>query len=793
MKNKIYKIVLIIVFLFTKQTLLIAEELNVKSSLVKVNKDNQIIILEKNVEAFDKKKNKIYSEFAEYNKKIELFETRGVTKIITSEGYIVDGTDILFDNKKKIISSSNFSTIIDKEGNKIELEMFNYLIDKNLFFSKGKINFLDINKNDYQFSEVYIDEKKNKIVGTDAKIFLNDDSTKVHEKNEPRLFANTVTITEDSNIIEKGVFTYCKNRGEDKCPPWQIRARQIEHSPSTKTIYYKDALVKVYDFPIFYFPRFSHPDPSVKRRSGFLIPTLASNSNVGSSFNAPYFWSIAKDKDLTITPKLYFRENPLMLAEYRQDFKNSFLVIDSGYTSGYKKQTTTKTDGSRAHFFSKFNMDLFDGINSNKNIELNIQQVTNDTYLKVHSVDTNLVDSEQSILENSLDFNYDDEDSFLGITVAAFNNLGVVDNSKYEYLYPTLTFDKNLLADDRYGIFDLTTKLEVKNYQVDKHTEFFTNDINWRSNKFVNNLGFQSNFQGLLRGAAYKAKETNTGKNDNINSSLKENKEVAQLSGALGYLTKLNLYKNNLKNGTGHLLTPKIFLRYGPGTTRNISGVNNRLRYENLYAIDKLKQLDVLENGMSASIGFDYKKNKINKNKQIEKEVFSFAAGQVINEKENKDLPTMSSLNQRFSDFVGDSKFVINEESELKYKFAVDQNYKTFTYNEIGADLKLGLTKFNMSYLQEKLHVGNREFVEAGVNYEFKNSNQLSFSTKRNLLTNSAEFYNLSYDYINDCLKAALVFRREFYTDRDVEPNNSLMFTISLVPFANINSPNLQK
>ena len=72
-------------------------------------------------------------------------------------------------------------------------------------------------------------------------------------------------------------------------------------------------------------------------------------------------------------------------------------------------------------------------------------------------------------------------------------------------------------------------------------------------------------------------------------------------------------------------------------------------------------------------------------------------------------------------------------------------------------------------------------------------SSALSFSTKRNILTSSSEFYNLSYDYINDCLKAGIAFRREFYTDRDVEPNNSLMFTISIIPFADIKSPSLIK
>ena len=65
----------------------------------------------------------------------------------------------------------------------------------------------------------------------------------------------------------------------------------------------------------------------------------------------------------------------------------------------------------------------------------------------------------------------------------------------------------------------------------------------------------------------------------------------------------------------------------------------------------------------------------------------------------------------------------------------------------------------------------------------------LSFETKRDLVTNSSEFYNLSYEYFNDCLKAGLVYRREFYNDSELEPENSLMFKITLIPFGSIDSP----
>ena len=60
---------------------------------------------------------------------------------------------------------------------------------------------------------------------------------------------------------------------------------------------------------------------------------------------------------------------------------------------------------------------------------------------------------------------------------------------------------------------------------------------------------------------------------------------------------------------------------------------------------------------------------------------------------------------------------------------------------------------------------------------------------QKEILTNSSEFYNLSYEYINDCLRAGLVYRREFYLDSEIEPEDSLMFKITLTPFGNIDTP----
>jgi LPS-assembly protein len=167
--------------------------------------------------------------------------------------------------------------------------------------------------------------------------------------------------------------------------------------------------------------------------------------------------------------------------------------------------------------------------------------------------------------------------------------------------------------------------------------------------------------------------------------------------------------------------------------------------------------------------------------------------GQIINNKENKKMAPITSLDEKVSDFVGNSSLNINDKIELNYDFLIDQNYKELNYNEVGAGFNLNPVKIDFSYLQESNHVGDNEYFKSKINFEKSENTSFSFETKRNLITNSSEYYNLSYEYLNDCLRAGLVYRREFYNDSELEPENSLMFKITLVPFGQLDSPSINK
>ena len=142
------------------------------------------------------------------------------------------------------------------------------------------------------------------------------------------------------------------------------------------------------------------------------------------------------------------------------------------------------------------------------------------------------------------------------------------------------------------------------------------------------------------------------------------------------------------------------------------------------------------------------------------------------------------------SDVVGEMSYNFSKIGKIDYKFSIDHNLEDLNYNDVSTELNFGPVQFNIAYLEEQNHVGTEHYSSAGISLNVNKNNNLSFSTKKNFKTDSTELYNLSYQYEIDCLTAGLLYRREFYQDvDDVEPKNSLLFTISFVPFTKVSTP----
>ncbi len=760
---------------FENDVILKTDNKIVKSKFAEYYKEKEEVILKNNVYAKDNFNNIIETEFAKFNKLKGIFNTLGPTKLITSENYTLEGKDLFFDEINNIIRSDKSSILEDSSGNKIYLENFEYLVNENIFKSIGLIKIIDQLNNEYEFSQVYIDTKKKELLATDIKAFLKNENFKINKKNDPRIFANSMKLGQDKSSFSKSIFTLCEYKEGEKCPPWTLKAKTMTHDNKTKTIYYNNATVKVYDIPIFYFPYLSHPDPTVKRRSGFLPPLFSDSKNLGAGFTIPYFWALGEDKNFTLTNRIFIDENPLFTGEYHQAFKNSNFLMDFGFTEGYKKISKTKKEGDKSHFFGKLISNFEKDNDSESSLIITTQTVSDDKYLKLYKIKSNLADYNKDTLENSLNYTYSTDDFFLGINGSVYETLNSGYNDKYEYIFPEIVLNKNILNDEKLGSFAFQSNLKSHNYDTNRLTNFIINDLDWESNDTFIDSKIINKFFGKLRNINYEAKNVNIYKEDT----------TSEIFGAIAMLSKIDLQKKN-NNGVLHLLTPKTFLRLSPGSMRKEES-GSRLTTDDAFNIDRLSNINNFETGNSLSLGIDYeiKKNDLDK--------FNFSVAQIISEKENKKMGTKTSMDEKLSDLVGSTKFSINEKINFNHQFAIDQNYQEINYNDFGINFDFQNFDMNFNYIEEDKHIGNQEYFKTNLSYKNKDKSLIKFETKRNLITNSSEFYDLSYEYINDCLRAGLVYRREFYNDSELEAENSLMFNITLIPFGNINSPKINK
>ena len=163
-----------------------------------------------------------------------------------------------------------------------------------------------------------------------------------NDENEPRLKGNKALSKKNETIVSKASFTTCKKRPNNKCPPWIIEAKEAKHDKIKKTIYYKNAWLKIYDVPVLYFPTFFHPDPTVKRQSGFLTPQIGESQILGSSAYIPYFYVISDSKDLTFKPRIFNNNKYSIQTEYRQVTKKTNNIFDFSLTQGHKSSQSNE-------------------------------------------------------------------------------------------------------------------------------------------------------------------------------------------------------------------------------------------------------------------------------------------------------------------------------------------------------------------------------------------------------------------------------------------------------------------
>ena len=745
---------------------LITSDNGMKISSYKSNyeKDTKILTLENNIEMYDvPNKLSLKSEMVIYDKKNEKIFSKNKTEIFLDDLYILEGEDITLDRISLKLSSKKKAVLIDNYNNILNLSDFNFSIqDKQL--KTNQLILLDNKGNRYVSKNSIIDLKDQKIALRDAELYFNENG---ELGKNARLKGNSLISENNKTTINNGIFTTCKTN--EKCPPWSLKSKKITHDIDKKTISYDKSTLQVYDVPVFYFPKFFHPDPSVKRQSGFLIPSLINSSKNGTSTRIPYYHVIDDHKDLTITSQLYFNKDFLIQNEYRQKEK---------YTSHITDFSLKKFENSsKSHFFTNTKKKLNNDFEFSE-IEINLERTTNDTYLKKNNIESKTRDnSNQNLLNSYVKFNASGDDYKIFSEMSVFEDLSKNKNSdKYQYIFPNFSISKLLKTQRNInGNLNFNTTGSNRKKETNVEERYLINDLNYSSNSFFSRFGSFSNFDIYLK---------NTIKNGKNSSDYDENTQTKNYS-LISFNSSLPLKKINSNYISN--LTPKMLINFNPDKSENLININRKINSTNLFSSNRLGLSDSLEGGSSVTLGFDYDLKNLDNDK-----VLGFKLGQIFRNTNESRFPKKSTMQNKSSDIVGIIDLNPSENLKLNYEFSADNNLDTMNSSKIDGEIRVNNFITSFEFLEENNDIGTDSYLTNDIRYNFDKQNSILFNTRRNRKTDLTEFYNLIYEYKNDCLVAAIEYNKDYYQDRDLKPSEEIFFKITITPFASVNSPSLK-
>ena len=697
----------------------------------------------------------------------DIIATEGKTSGLIQSKYNFDTTDLILDNKRKELMSKK-QTNIQNKNNLYKLNNFKYSINSKVIAGNNALIITNYNlpkSEKLYFSSVIINLEKFNFIGKDTEISLHKDIFD-NTQNDPRLKGVSSVKSGELTVINKGIFTTCNK--DKKCPPWAIKAEKITHDKKNKKLIYDNATLKIFDVPVLYFPKFFHPDPSVKRQSGLLTPKMSNSNILGNTINIPYFHVISENKDLTFSPTISDKETTFLQTEYRQENKNSNFIADIGFVNNFKSKYSNEKKNIM-HLFMKSEVDLNLNNFSSSVLDIYFEKTNKDTYLKIfdsYLLNNKIKPNNENILSSGIDLKLNNENFNLETGFSAFEDLNKKQNDRYQYILPYYKFNSSINND--FGSIYFYSKGNNILQDTNNLRTRVINDMNFSSQDFLySDTGFKSNFNIYFKNVNTVAKKDKVYKS----SAQSEIMNIVETN------TSYPLIKSS--KSTKEKLTPKLSFRINPSDMKNNSNIERTINVNNIFSIDRLGLEDTIESGKSLTAGIDYVRSNSLKNEEI-----SIKLAKVYRDGKENNIPNNTSLNSTKSYLFGSLDYEKNKIININYNFATEDLIDDFVYHDLGLNLSLNNFVTDFNFIKEDGNFGTSHIVENKSTLNFNNNNFVSFRTRRNEEINLTEYYDLIYEYKYDCLVAGLKFNKTYYQDRELEPSEELFFSITITPLA---------
>lgn len=679
--------------------------------------------------------------------------------------FLLKADDLTFDDSLGLVVARG-NVEISQNNRVLMADTVTYNQKTDVMTASGHVSLMEAT-GEVTFAEYaeFTDDLKNGVVDS-IRMLLADNS---------RLAANGGRrIGGVTTEMSKAVYSPCDLCKSDptKAPLWQVKAVRVTHDSVSKDVEYRDATLEIYGVPVGYVPYFSHPDPTVKRRSGFLAPSYGTSTDLGTFIRTPYYWAINDHQDATVSPMYTTDQGLVMAGEYRQRLTNGDLQFSGSYT-----HPTDPPPGAenRGHIRGSGRFDLDDTWRSG----FNVLRSTDDTYLRRYrfpagenlfgSADKALVSS--AFVEGFMRRNYarataysyqglrandDPGKTPLILPLAEYNFRGEPDRhgGRFNIDSSILSLTRDEGADSRRlsvksswnlphtssagDIYNLTASLQTDIYNVDGVPtpgnpnvlqEGFTGrafpqlQFNWRY-PFVKHTGTTTQFFEPIAGFVVAPRGGNPDKLPNEDSLDVE-------------FDDLNLFRDTRFTGVDRV----------EGGQRVVYGLRGGVYGQN-------------GGSSSAFIGQSYRFNDDS----------PYAAG--------------TGLDDQLSDVVGRLSISPNNMLDFLYRFRFNAEDMRWRRSEVtmgvGSRYRLDLTYLFFDEEKSTSQFGDREEISGTLSVGLTDHWRAFAGARRNLAEPNEGFVSLGggLTYSDECLIFMTSVSRRFTQDRDLVPSTTILFQL---------------
>ena len=251
---------------------------------------------------------------------------------------LVDANEIVYDNDRNTVSAVG-DVQLNYQGRTLQADRVTYNRNTGRVYAEGNARLTDANGSVITGTRFELtDDFKSGFIDSLRVVQTTEDNGR---PVTTRFSAPRAERAEgETTIFERGTYTACEPCKEhpERPPLWQVRAARIIHNNSERTIYYENATLEIAGIPVAYLPYFWTPDPTVKRKTGFLSPHYVVSNSLGYGGSVPFFWAIAPNYDLTITPTILSRQGVLGQLEWRHRLENGSYYIRAAGINQLEKQ-----------------------------------------------------------------------------------------------------------------------------------------------------------------------------------------------------------------------------------------------------------------------------------------------------------------------------------------------------------------------------------------------------------------------------------------------------------------------